>query len=406
VPSNATKAQIDSCLAQAVAAGHGTWVVFPAGKFSYSGTLIVPDFINLRGQGIWDQGTADGAGGTWLETSRGMDWGSYSTVQDLLVGENAAGGTCSFSPVARGNGAAGAFTKANGSQHDTFDFVRFKGGSDSGASLITTAGNFGSGLWSGPVMTCDMIDTNWYDCEFERPQLTNAYWESHAGSGNELDIWLDCRKGGGRVYGNGWYRCHFGVKNGYHAGLDGYGIGQTILFQPAPAEHASDGPRPYGHASDMTFQWSQVDHGFHDNHFEDCLVEYSLWYPMDICDYARSYSLTHLFGGRVGANPPTTSQASVIPDRFWNVALTMTHSYIKGSYPTAHGVVGEIGKDCTFTDDACGTGAVFNQAGSFGNVVSGTFPDGSRPVTPIFPGSAAYDWRGAAQRYTASPYDP
>ena len=64
----------------------------------------------------------------------------------------------------------------------------------------------------------------------------------------------------------------------------------------------------------MSFDWSQVDHGFSDNRFEDCLFEYSFWDPMDICDYARSYSLTNHFGGVVGANPPTASQAAAIPD--------------------------------------------------------------------------------------------
>ena len=79
----------------------------------------------------------------------------------------------------------------------------------------------------------------------------------------------------------------------------------------------------------------------------------------------------------------------------------MTGCYIKGSYPTAHGVVGEIGEDCTFTDDACGTGAVFNQAGSFGNVVSGTFP-GGHPDSAIF----TSDWTGTGASYTSSPFDP
>ena len=228
MPANATKAQIDACLAKAVATGHGTWVVFPAGKFAYAGAFVVPDYINVSGQGIWDQGSSDGAGGTWLEASSGMRWGSYATVSDLLVGENSAA-TCQFYPVARGSGAAGSFTQAHGSQHDTFDLVRFKGGSDSGAGLLDLGNNFGNGLWSGPVMTCDMIDTNWYDCEFERPQVTN----SAAGDGGAvMNIWLDCRKGGARVFGNGWYRCHFGVKNGYRSGLDGYGVGAD---RPLPA---------------------------------------------------------------------------------------------------------------------------------------------------------------------------
>ena len=405
VPSNATKAQIDACVAEAVTTGAGTWVVFPAGTFAYSGTFIVPDYINIRGQGIWNQGVAGGGGGTWLQCSKGMDWGSHSTIEYLLVGDNTAGLTCTFHPVARGSSAAGEFTRTHGSQDCTFDYVRFKGGSDTGASLIDLGSNYGSGLWSGPVKTEDMIDTNWYDCEFERPQLTNAYESAHL-DGGALNIWLDCRKGGAQVYGNGWYRCHFGVKNGYNSGIDGYGIGSTILFQPAPAEHASDGPRPSGQADNMNFDWSQVDHGFSDNHFEDCLFEYALWYPADICDYARSYSLTNLFDGVVGGNPPTASQAAAIPDQMWNMDFSMTRCYIKGSYPTAHSVVGELGKDCIATDCYCGTGSAFGEAGSFGNVVSGSFSNLNRPTKAIFPAGSAYNWTGTTTSYTPSPYDP
>ena len=402
VPSNATKAQIDACLAKAVTDGHGTWVVFPAGTFTYSGRFVVPDYVNVTGQGIWDQGSAAGGGGTWLQCTSGMRWGSYSTIKDLLVGNNAAGLSCTFSPVPRGSSAAGAFTQAHGSQHCTFSFVRFKGGSDEGIALINLGTNYGSGLWSGAVQKDDMVDTTWSDCEFERPQSTNAVDGTDGSLGNILNIWCDCRAGGAQVYGNSWIRCHFGVRNGYHAGTDGYGIGGTILFQPAPAEHASDGPRPTGQAVDMSFDWSQVDHGFSDNRFVDCLFEYSLWYPMDICDYARSYSLTTLFNGVVGSNLPTAAEAAAIPDQMWNDALSMTHCYFKGSSPTAYSVVGEYGKDCVITDCYCGTGSVFTMGGKFGNVVSGSFSNAATPSTKIF----ATDWAGTATSYTPSPYDP
>jgi hypothetical protein len=409
VPSNASQAQIDACVAKAVATGPGTWVVFPAGTFAYSGTFIVPDYINISGQGIWNQGSADGRGGTWLQCSKGMDWGSHSTIKYLLVGDNTAGSTCTFHPVARGSDAAGQFTRTHGSRDCTFDYVRFKGGSDTGASLIDLSGNYGSGLWSGTVKTEDMIDTNWYDCEFERPQVTDAAATGSTYSsytGFIMNIWLDCRVGGAQVYGNGWYRCHFGVKNGYHSGIDGYGIGPTILFQPAPAEHASDGPRPAGQANNMNFDWSQVDHNFHDNHFEDCLFEYALFCPMDICDYARTYSLTNLFGGVVGSNPPTAAQAATIPDQMWNRDLSMTRCYSKGSSPTAHSLIGEIGKDCIITDCYNGTGSVLNQGGRFGNVVSGSFSNADRPTTAIFPVGSTHNWEGTTTAYTPSPHDP
>jgi hypothetical protein len=339
----------------------------------------------------------------------------------MLVGLNAAGGTCTFHPVARGSSTAGQDTMANGSHDVTFSFVRFKGGSDGSAGLIDLGCNFGSGLWSGPLHTYDMVDTNWYDCEFERPQGTGAI----------LNIWLDCRKGGAQVHDDGWYRCHFGVANGYKSGASGYGIGETVLFQPAPAEHASDGPRPSSGASlvgdstngwNPSFDWSQVDHGFSNMTFQDCLFEYATWVPMDLCDYARSYSvwqgnhsalpatlttaLTPTANSATGWGNPPKAEWTQIPAAMWNIGLAMSGCYAKGSSPAAHGEIGEIGKDCTFTGCFCGTGAVFNQAGSFGNVVTGSFSNAGRPVTAIFPAGSAYDWTGTATSYTPSPFDP
>jgi hypothetical protein len=157
----------------------------------------------------------------------------------------------------------------------------------------------------------------------------------------------------------------------------------------------------------MNFDWSQVGHDFSDNRFEDCLFEYSFWCPMDICDYARSYSLTNRFAGVVGSNPPTAAQAAAIPDQMWNEGLSMTRCYIKGSYPDPHSLVGEIGKDCSFTDVSCGTGSAFSMGGSFGNVVAGSFSASDQPTTAIFPAGPASSWMGATTTsYTPSPYDP
>jgi hypothetical protein len=427
VPSSATKTQIDACVAKAVATGAGTWVVFPAGTFAYSGTFIVPDGINVRGQGIWNQGRADGGGGTWLQCSNGLCWGSNSTIEDMLVGKNTAGLTCTFHPVPRGSSAAGPFTQAHGSNNCTFSFVRFKGGSDSGAALIDLGSNYGSGIWTGTVKTEDMIDTNWYDCEFERPQVTNA--TAGTSSGAIMNLWLDCRAGGAQICGNGWYRCHFGVDNGYHTGVDGYGVGRTILLQPSPSEGKITSTGPFTNGSDngngnyinTAFDWSQINHGFSDNRFQNCLFEYSLWYPMNICDYARIYSTWHgcmaysaANGGAIltngGAalgwgNPPSTQWAN-IPSSMWLQGLTMTNCYFKGSYGKAQGVVAELGKNCAVTNCYCGTGSVFNQGGKFGNVVSGSFSNATRPATAIFPAGSASNWTGTTTSYTPSPYDP
>ena len=352
-------------------AGVGETVHCPAGVYSGSGTFTVKAGVRLTGDGIYDPKTGTG---TWLQVW--LRWGNGSYVDHLLAG-NETGYHC---PV---NGF--------GSDSAIFSLVRFKG-----RHILELGDNFDnvwSESWRG---TISMTNNRFYDCEFERPLVSNAQC---SGQDNVMDLWLDCRKGGAQVYDNRWYRCHFGVRNGT-AGIDGYGIGYTVLFQPAPAEHGADGPRPSGKPDDVGFDWSVVDHGFHDHYFEDCLFEYALWYPMDICDYARSYSMTTRFGGVVGSNPPTGSQADQIPSVMWNERLAMTRCYHKGSVNDG-GVVAEIGQDCAMTDCYCGSGSVLNQAGSFGNTASGKFP-GGHPASPIF----TSDWTGTGTSYTPSPFDP
>ena len=430
VPVGAGTSQIDACLAQARAAGPGASVVFPAGKFSYAGTLDVPDRINLTGQGIWDQGASDGGGGTWLQCP--IEWGSYSTVSRLLLGVNAAGEVCTFTPCAKDDQACGPYTQAHGSTGCTFSQVRFKGGSDGGASLIDTS-NWGAG-WStasNPLKKHFMIDTTFTDCEFERPQAANSVGVSStfAGGnpGSAMNLWYDCRPGGAQIAGNRWIRCHFGVKNGYHSGIDGYGIGTTILCQSAPSTHSTSNSADEGANTDggsvvtsanwnPRFDWSQVDHCATDNTFVDCLFEYATWCPMDLCDNARSYSMWHGVKSYLAKNPggtctdgnaaagwgnPPGSQWVAIPDRMWLKQWDMTRCYLKGSTPVAHSVIGEITADCTMLDSSCGTGSVEGYAGSFGNVATGRFP-GGHPTSAIFTAR----WRGATTSYTPSPFDP
>ena len=432
VPSNAGTSQIDACIAQARADGPGTWVVFPAGKFAYSGTLVVPDRINLTGQGVWDQGAADGGGGTWLQCP--IKWGSYSTIAKLLLGFNTSQKTCTFTPCAMGDPACGTYTQAHGSTGCTFSQIRFKGGSDEGGSVVSLASNWGKG-WStatNPLKKRSLIDTTFIDCEFERPQAANSVRVNSTFAGGNpgdcMELWYDCRAGGAQISGNRWIRCHFGVKNGYHTGLDGYGVGTTILVQGSPDDPASStinansgytttGGSVVTNANwNPKFDWSQVDHSPTDNTFQDCLFEYATWYPMDLCDSARSYSMwqgiqdylaAHLGGTCTDGNKaagwgnPPGSQWVNIPDRIWLDSWNMTGCYQKGSYPNNHGVVGEVVRNSHMTNSYCGTGQVFNQAGSFGNTATGSFP-GGHPTSPIF----TVDWSGAATSYTPSPYDP
>ena len=412
VPAAATKAQIDACVTSAVKDGSGTWIVFPAGTFAYSGTFIVPDGINVRGQGIWDQGSSSGGGGTWLQASKGMQWGSHSTIDDLLVGENTAGLTCTFHPVARGSSAAGADTQTNGSHDVTFNFVRFKGGSDAGAALIDLSANY-SNCWSATVKREDMVDTAFNDCEFERPQITNTAAGTSLGA--ILNIWWDVRPGGAQVHDLTFCRCHFGVKNGYHSGVDDYGSGRTILLQGAPASSDSTGPAIGGNSVitganwNPDFDWGQVDHGCYNVVFQDCLFEYSLWYPMDVCDTARAYSCWQGVeagatdgGASIGWGNPPGSHWTSIPTKDWTDNLDITRCYFKGSYPTAHSIVYEIGRNSNVVDSFNGSGSFADHAGSYGNTVSGSFSNATRPHTGLF----TSDWTGATTSYTASPNDP
>lgn len=385
VPSGATTNTIKADLTKAAADGPGTTLVFRAGKFAYSGTFTVPSGINVQGQGIWKQGLAKGGGGTWLQCA-GMRWGSNLTVSNLLVGVNRAGTTSSFYPA------------GHGSKNVKFSFVRFKGGSDSGSPLIDLGGNF-SDLWRSSVETISMTHTTWNDCEFERPQSTNA--TDGTSTGAIMNIWWDSRGGGGQVNHLTFNRCHFGVRNGYNSGIDGYGIGRTIVFQPSPAEHASDGPRPSDRPDNMNFDWARVTHGASSITFTGCLFEYSLWYPMDVCDYARSYSMTTRFNGSAGGNPPAAQQAAAIPDRMWTVGLDLTRCYFKGSTPK-HSVVGEIGKNCVVRNSRNATGGFHMNSGSFGDLVTGSFSNATRPHTALFKTS----WSGSGTSYTRSPYDP
>jgi hypothetical protein len=312
---------------------------------------------------------------------------------------------------------------------------------------------YGAG-WSTATNPLDrswLVDTTFTDCEFERPQALNSYGVSdtfkHGAPGITLALWVDTRPGGNQVYGDSFIRCHFGCKNGYHNGVDGYGIGETIVCQDGPSSIAANSPTAntgpnLGSGSQVTYQtpasyaanpvnggktqwnpnfdWSQVDHSCHDISFVDCLFEYSNWAPIDVCDIARPYSMWHgiqawLAAGKSDSNcidgnaaagygnPPgakwTTFPSGVFAER-WN----MTGCYMKGSI-AIWGYVGpnqgEIAANGTYSNCFNGTGSVFNHNGICGNVVTGTF-SGGHPAGPIF----TIDWSGTATAYTPSPYDP
>lgn len=432
---------------QAAIDGAGVWdiVKVPGGApWTGDARLYLKDYVCLMGDGIYAQAAASPTG-TWIKAA--LTWGSEARLEKLLIGFNNSTKACGHQPYARSSTSWPGFshTKSVGCTHFVTQTVRFKGGAD-GQGHLMDMNNFGSGRWDQTWYgTRDMISHRFYDTEWERPMtITN---------GMVMNLWWDCRAGGSKMEGNKWIRNHFGVKNGYRSGIDGYGLGVgTLLMQPCPAEHADDGPRPAYNLKDTTthnpncieppgetgstncwypgFDWDQVDHGATDNYMEDCLFEYVIgslaaW---DICDYARSYSV---WMGNQTALPATNTVAlnaaanlatgwgnppqqlwTRIPIEMWNVSCNRTRCYHKGTYGNTKGIVSEIGKSTITKDCFCGTGNVAGNTQSYGNQIlytSGTGYAFTHPTSPIF----NVDWSGTAQSgpngapvYTPSPFDP
>ena len=421
----------------------GDTIIFGAGVYPLPTNFVFLEGRTYVGQGIYAQN--GGASGTWLQGSGNIQWGASVTIQDMLIGKNGAGLSTRFIPVPRGSSAAGSDTNTNGAHDVAFNRTRFKGGSDAGGNVFDT-GN-GGGYWSlatNPLKKRFMVNHTFTDCEFERPQSPNSYGIDTTFTGGNpgmsLALWFDCRPGGAQLSGNRWNRVHFGVKNGYHSGVDGYGIGTCVLVQGGPSTYrttnaADMGPNKTGssliwspgvapltngvgqHEWNPNFDWSQVDHCPTDNAFTDCLFEYANWYPMDLVDWGRDYSQWHGVQAYLNAHPggtctdgnaaagwgnPPGSQWVNIPDRLWIQQYGMTRCYLKGSTPKAHSVVGEMSAHGTYSNSYCGSGSICSESGKFGNVVSGSFSNANRPHTALFP----VDWTGSGTSYTASPYDP
>jgi hypothetical protein len=138
---------------------------------------------------------------------------------------------------------------------------------------------------------------------------------------------------------------------------------------------------------------------------------------MDICDFSRPYSmwngvqqyLSQNAGGTcqdgnaaAGWGNPPGSRWTTIPVALWTDNFDVTDCYFKGSYPTGHSVVHEVGRDSTTKNSYNATGGVGGYSGSYGNLVSGSYSNTRRPQTALFP----TDWTGATTSYTPSPYDP
>jgi hypothetical protein len=402
--SGQTATAVDDAFIKALA---GDLVYFPAGVYPHANGKVFPDGVYVAGAGIYDQG---GGGGSWLKFS--FYPGSHIAVSNLLAGQNTAGISTIFRPVARGTAYAGSDTNTNGSHDVTFNFVRLKGGSDTGYGLLELSANY-TNSWSAALKKYDMVGWTFNDCEFERPQSTNAVNNANgAHLGRVVDLWFDQRLHGAQIHDVAWNRCHFGVQNGYHgsASINGYGCGDAWLIQPSPSASDGTGPTMAG-GSVITganwnshFDWSLVEHGAYNLSLTDCLLEYATWYPMDICDSSRPYSCWHGVqagysdgGGSHGWGNPPGSHWTDIPTANWTDYIALTRCLHKGILTGGKNAVYEIGRHATVLNSG---GGYANHAGSYGNTVSGAFSNANRPHTAIF----TVDWSSSA--YTPSPYDP
>jgi hypothetical protein len=460
-------AHTTDALASALAASvAGDTIQFPdIGVYPLPASFVFPENRTYIGRGIYAQN--GGGAGTWLQGTGTISLGSGITfgiannsAAGLLIGKNGSGLATSFRPVPKGSSAAGSDTNANGSHDCTFNFVRFKGGGDAGGNAGSLLVNFDSGGsgWDtshNRLRVCHVINHVYNDCELERPQALNSVLVTttfkNGNPGEIVNWWPDLRSGGAQVYGNHFNRCHFGVRNGYHTGVDGYGMGTTFLIQSGPdGIYATSltGTIPLGCGPNLqggsqityqvtptlktqwnpTFDWGQVNHNARDISLTDCLAEYANWTPFDICDISRAYSMWHgiyywihtqghggldCLDGNPAAgygNPSAaTTQYVNFPDSVFVRNFSMTRCYVKGSLMTNYQQEnqGEVTRGSVFTDCYHGTYPQFwNQNGVCGSTVTGSFSNANRPVTALFPAGAGHDWNGITTSYTPSPYDP
>jgi hypothetical protein len=352
--------------------------------------LFGKEYVRVKGDGIFKQSIAGtGGGGTWIKAR--LRWPAYSHFDGMLIGHNTSGRQCSHSPIERATTRTIGVgqTKQVGCRKAVFKNVRFKGGGEgklytgflkgpggvattnaysyrtAGASVFDFSSNYKRG-WvtqTDGVGSKDMIENHFWDCEWERSMggqddgryslvtlsdgstyLREDPNFNYGNPGGWLNGWWDCRSGGSFFTKNRWYRCHMGVKNGYHSGVEGYGIGTVSLLQASPTGPANSssesvnwdgyvgGANPgtkerYNHPDcswstdggsqialnyptlgygaqpswstyanrvgnwNKNFDTDIVDHGPDDNYWEDCLFEYSNWHPLNPCDWARNYSV-------------------------------------------------------------------------------------------------------------------
>ena len=165
--------------------------------------------------------------------------------------------------------------------------------------------------------------------------------------------------GGGNIYNLTWDHDTFGAKNSSGQ----YGQGRMgLLIQPAPAEHADDGPRPESPSDivDTNFDWGQVTHGsgqaaiggssgYGFRLLDSNFVGPSGFYAsFDLCDYIRSWVITV---NNLSFSPTLTkAQQDTAPDKVSTKGFDVENDWFSTSF------VQEFGRDVTSVNNSVKAG--------------------------------------------------
>ena len=299
--------------------------------------------------------------------------------------------------TAFGSAAPGPRATGGGAHDTTFRWVRFRGGKSGSVVFLgrydrytKTSWPLASSISNGVETKYDPADRSahnilFQDCEFERPQYSNA--DYLLGGGNDtVSIWGNNLAGETNIHHIAFDRCHFGVKNGA-AGTEGYGTGRVaVIIQSVPHEYSwrPDHPLDY-----FLTDWTLFVQNQHDFSFTNSVFEQSFWVTANPCDHARAWGVAH---GYTTGNMP----AGAAPDVTYLQNVVFDGNTFKGSglrtAQSSNPVRFEVAKNSI----------VKNSTIYLGNASSPvSMPGGGDNVTAV--NNVVYPGFGA---YTPSPYDP
>jgi hypothetical protein len=289
----------------------GRPVILGDGTYPHDGNILtVPDGATVVGNGI-SRAIVEAA----------LSVGSADTLRGFTAGKSASGRAHRFRP---------------GAHHTVFGDMRFRA---PGSVRVWDACDY-TPWGSAPLRNrAHFQDMYWGDCEWEYSGRDDCV---------PLELWWDSREGGGEVHSLTFDHCTFGVRNA--AGrFSPQRVG--ILFQAAPPEHGTNGPRP-GSSIDYDFDWSPVTHGMGIPGEQTIRFYATDWLgacslaSLDVADFMRSYLMTTT--RKADGTPKYTSSTNgtqaerdACPD-----AMCIHGIYISPDCRFADSYIPEIGRDC------------------------------------------------------------